>query len=367
MKVNNIKDILLEHGFGPFMGVPCSVFKDLINYLEDNRESKYYLTSSEGEAMGLAGGFSLAGKIPVVLMQNDGYGNAVNPLSSLQLMYKLPCLLLISWRGEPGTIDALQHRIMGNTIKELLSIFEIPFSVLNPGSVDLEDVVLKAKDSIEKLSVPYAMIVKKGYFEKYAIKKTEPIEQFEKRILYLKLLKQFVQEQDIVIGATGFSGRELYQAVEHKGKFYMMGSMGYAASIGMGLAIENQERKVFVLDGDGAMLMHMGNLSTIGYYAPNNLIHICFDNNQYESTGGQKTASSKVDFVKIAEACGYLSAAGLKTLDDFKKIMKTILRTHGPHFVNIRVQPGTIDSLKRPDENPEEIKQTLMDFLKLQK
>ena len=159
MKPATFVDFLDNAGFSPFMGVPCSVFKHFLNYIGDTPQIRNYGCSSEGEAMGLAAGFSLSGKMPIVYMQNDGYGNAINPLSSLQLLYKLPALLLISWRAEPGLKDAPQHGLMGETILQFLDVFDIPYFVLDDISV-LRDRIATAKAHCEKESTPFAFIIK---------------------------------------------------------------------------------------------------------------------------------------------------------------------------------------------------------------
>ncbi|MCK4358360.1 MAG: phosphonopyruvate decarboxylase [Candidatus Cloacimonetes bacterium] len=363
MKVESFVKILKEAGFFPFMGVPCSVFKFLLNYIDNSKEVENYLCSSEGEAMGLSAGFAISGKMPVVYMQNDGYGNAVNPLSSLQLLYKLPALLLISWRAEPGKKDAPQHYIMGKTILRLLDVFEIPYIILKDDIANLENSVMKAKEYCKHNSAPIAFIIKKGYFEKYEKIISKSVNTLNKRIEYIKLLANNVSDNDILLGATGFCGRELYQSIKHKGKFYMMGSMGCLSAIGLGIAKENPNRNIFVLDGDGALLMKMGTLSTIGYYQPKNLIHICFDNNKYESTGGQPTTSITTGFSTIAKACGYKSIDFVTEIEDFQKILENIKQYEKPHFIHIKVKTGTIECLERPSDSPEDMRENLMEFL----
>lgn len=363
MKPEVFVKILYEAGFSPFVGIPCSVFKYPLNYIDDNAYAENYLCSSEGEAMGLAAGFSLSGRLPVVYMQNDGYGNALNPLSSLQLLYKLPALVLISWRAEPGKKDAPQHFIMGKTILKLLDIFDIPYIILEDEITALKDSVKKAKEVCKSSSIPFAFIIKKGYFEKYERVISLSDNNLSERIEYIKLISENVSDNDVLLGATGFSGRELYQCVNHKGKFYMMGSMGCLGGIGLAIAKEYPERDVYVLDGDGALLMKMGTLSTIGYYQPKNLIHICFNNNEYESTGGQPDASNTVDFVKIAEGCGYKSVSDISKIKDFQEILKNIKSYKKPHFIHIKISHGTIDNLERPSDSPEVMKKSLMEFL----
>lgn len=364
MKVEEFIKILEKTGFSPFTGIPCSVFKYLIDYINDSPSVENYICSSEGEAMGLAGGFALSGRVPVVYMQNDGYGNAINPLTSLQLMYKLPALLLVSWRAEPGKKDAPQHLIMGRTILQLLDVFEIPYLVLEDDIDSLNTSIKRAKEHCADKLTPFAFIIKRGYFEKYEKIGSENTGKFDKRIEYIKILAEKIQHRDILLGATGFSGRELYQYVDHKGKFYMMGSMGCLVSIGLAIAKENPDRKVYVLDGDAALLMKMGTLSTVGFHQPKNLIHICFDNNQNESTGGQLTSSITTDFTEIAKACGYKAISNIVNIRSFQKILENIKQYKNPHFIHIKIKPGIVSGLERPSDSPEDMRSNIMEFLR---
>ncbi|MEN8153818.1 MAG: phosphonopyruvate decarboxylase [Acidobacteriota bacterium] len=356
-------DKIKERSFSPFMGVPCSVFTSLLNYIDESSNTENYICSSEGEAMGLAGGFALSGKHPVVYMQNDGYGNAVNPLSSLQLLYDLPALLLISWRGLPGKKDAPQHMLMGETIRELLDIFKIPYRILEEGEEDLESAVKEASEYCTDKKRPFALIIKKGYFSKYKRKVSEENKNLSLRMEYLEELKQHLKKDDILLGTTGFTGRELNQSFDHQGKFYMTGSMGCLASIGLGLSIENKEKRIFLLDGDGAVLMKMGSLATIGHYSPENLIHICFDNSAYESTGSQPTVSTNTDLCKVAEGCGYRYSETVDSVEQFKKVIKKIDKTGKPAFLRVMIQSGTVDGLERPSDTPVQMKERLEKFL----
>lgn len=354
--VNRLKN----ENLGPLMGVPCSIFKDMINYILDKDIIDHYTCSSEGESLGLAGGFALAGKYPIVYMQSDGYGNAVNPLSSLQLLYDLPALLMITWRGEPGKEDAPQHSLMGETLLQQLDIFKIPFIVLNDENYEVS--IVKAADYMKKEHKPYALISKKSLFEKYEIKK-EAVSDLYIRMDYLNILDEYLNEEDIVLGATGFSGREVYQGITHQLKFYMMGSMGCLSSIGLGLSKTYPKKRVFVLDGDGALLMKMGTLSTIGEYQPDNLVHICFDNQAYESTGNQRTNARSCDFQKVAEACHYPTSLSIDTLEEFKLIINNIDDLRKPIFLHIRIKSGTIKDLKRPSVTAAEMKKYFMEKL----
>jgi len=349
--------------FSPFMGVPCSVFTHFLNYLKGSGKESYICTS-EGEAMGLAGGFALAGRLPVVYMQNDGYGNAVNPLSSLQLLYKLPALLLISWRGLPGKKDAAQHMLMGETIEGFLKLFNIPYTVLDKEPDNLSEAVSRAKAHCTESGTPYAFIMKKGYFLKNDDEEEAVQTGLSLRIDYLDVLKTRLKGSDVLLGTTGFTGRELYSYLDHPGRFYMTGSMGCLSAVGLGVAIENKDKRVFLLDGDGSVLMKMGGLATVGNYAPENLIHICFDNNAYESTGNQPTVSKGIELADIARACGYKSTLKINTPGEFEAILQEVDTAVKPMFIRIRVQSGTIDGLPRPLDTPEEMKNKFSAFLK---
>lgn len=349
--------------FSPYMGVPCSVFTPLLNYLNESGKESYACTS-EGEAMGLAGGFALSGKLPVVYMQNDGYGNAVNPLSSLQLLYKLPALLLISWRGLPGKKDAAQHMLMGETIERFLKLFSIPYTVLDEGKDNLESAVSEAKKHCQDNGTPYAFVIKKGYFSKSEKNKEAENSDLNIRVDYLNKLKIHLKESDVLLGTTGFTGRELYSYLEHPGKFYMTGSMGCLSSVGLGVALENRDKRIFLLDGDGSVLMKMGSLVTVGSYSPENIIHICFDNQVYESTGNQPTLSKGINLAEIAKSSGYKETIEIDSPEQFNEVLKKIDKTAKPFFVLIRIKSGTMEGLPRPADTPEEMKNKFSVFLK---
>lgn len=354
---------LRQAAFGPFMGVPCSVFTPLIDHLGTLPAGQHYACTSEGEAMGLAAGFALAGSLPVVYMQNDGLGNAVNPLTSLQLLYRLPALLLISWRGEPGQKDAPQHRVMGALLTGLLDQLQVPCRVLAPGAAELEQALAQAREHCASRSTPFALIVRKGYFEAGAKAAECAGAELAPRLEYIRLLAGAAAPGDVLLGATGFSGRELQQYTEHPGRFYMMGSMGCLPALGLGLAARHPGRTVFVLDGDGALLMKLGSLATIGHYRPANLVHLLFDNQAYESTGGQPTLAAGTDFCALARSCGYPAQERVSSPARFRELLAALPAMAKPLFVHLRVRCGTPAGLPRPEQPPERMRDELMAFL----
>jgi phosphonopyruvate decarboxylase len=354
---------LRSASFSPYLGVPCSVFTPLIDRLGASAANEHFICTSEGEAMGLAGGFALAGRLPVVYMQNDGFGNAVNPLSSLQLLYHLPALLLISWRGEPDLKDAPQHRVMGLALRGLLEQLQVPYLVLEDGDEALNRALLKAREHCRTVSTPFAFIIRKSYFAPGEKASSPAAGAFPQRLAFIQQLAELAGPQDILLGTTGFSGRELQQYTEHRGRFYMMGSMGCLPALGLGLAIQHPRRTIFVLDGDGALLMKLGSLATIGHYRPGNFVHILFDNQAYESTGGQPSLAPGTDFCAVARACGYPAQERVTTTVQFKNLLSALSSSAKPLFIHVRIRSGTPAGLPRPEKQPEQMRDDLMAFL----
>ncbi|MGB9936696.1 MAG: sulfopyruvate decarboxylase subunit beta [Methanobacterium sp.] len=172
----------------------------------------------------------------------------------------------------------------------------------------------------------------------------------------IEAIKAIVEtlEEELVICNIGFPSRELYNVKDSSTHFYMLGSMGMASSIGLGLALST-ERKVVVFDGDGSVLMNMGTLVTIFSQDPKNLILVVFDNQCYGSTGSQCTYTTKIDLYKVAKSVGFKNTFVFEEEIDFKKA----LDAEGPVFVHMKVKPGNAD-VPVIDMEPEEIKERFM-------
>jgi len=317
--------------------------------------------------MGIAAGFALTGRIPVVLMQNSGLGNAINPLTSLQLVYDLPTLLLISWRGEPGKPDEPEHRIMGPITPKFLEVMGIYNECLVESNQRLEVQISHMKDITTKTNKPVALIVRRDTFNKYlgkSAKKGSKMSLMQRKEA-VKIIIDNLNGDEAIISTTGKISRELYyNGKESETNFYVVGSMGCALSIGFGIAQRKPEKKVIVLDGDGAVLMKMGTLATVGHYKPQNLIHIVLDNEAYDSTGGQPTVSATVDLDEVALSSGYLDSVKIYTQEDLKMSLGSALKTKGPHFILIKVLKGADKDLGRPKLTSVQIKERFMNFLR---
>ena len=357
MIVNLLFENLKKCGYGPYTGVPCSILKPVINYAIANEN--YYIASSEGEAMGLAAGFSLAGRKPVVMMQNSGFGNTVNPLTSLQQIYKFPMLMLITWRGEPGRPDEPQHKIMGRKLLELLDLLEVPYRISADSPVKLKENIEFLNEIAETKSCPVALVIRKGAFDSYP-SKIPGIDSKLSREDAIKTISESVYPRTRIISTTGKPSRELLLLNDSERNFYTVGSMGCSASISLGLALEKPKTNFICLDGDGAVLMKMGTLATIGKYKPENLVHICLDNGAYESTGSQSTVSENVDLCKIALASKYITAMEISNQESLKNSIWNAQTSPGPHFIRVLVKCGSRTDLPRPKTTPIENKERFM-------
>ncbi len=328
--------ILKEHGIEAYTGVPCSFFQAAINCVLDDPSLRYIMMPNEGSALALAAGSHMAGISTAVLIQNSGFGNLVNPLTSLVMIYKTPVLIFMSGRAY-GVSDEPQHEIMGRTMTPVLKAMGVNFSEMPDEPETFDDAMEKAMDSMEATHMPYVFLVKKGTIDTYASSKTKPTSYPLKRLDAIKLVTEALKGDESVIATTGMPSRELFSLKDSDKHFYMQGSMGHAAAIGLGIALAQPKKKVVVLDGDGALLMHMGILSSVGFYKPKNFHHIVLDNEAYETTGNQDTTSPNTDFKTIARASGYADSREAATAADVKLALTTLLVQQGPTFLRIKI------------------------------
>ncbi|MCK4764150.1 MAG: phosphonopyruvate decarboxylase [Candidatus Aminicenantes bacterium] len=356
MKAADFIDLLKKNGIRDFTGVPCSVFKEVIAYLEKNEN--YLIASNEGEAMGFAAGISLANRIPAVFMQNDGFGNAVNPLTSLQKLYEFPTLLVISWRGEPGKKDAPQHLWSGKTLLDLLKVFQVDHVLLEPHLSAQEAEIKQLIDNIGRKNSIGAIICRKGIFEKEKIPQKQDEELLSREEASAAVLEEIADDVSI-FSTTGKPSREIYKLRDRNNNFYVVGSMGCTASIAFGFH-RSSGGKTVVFDGDGAVLMHAGTLATIGYYQPEKFLHICLDNETYESTGGQTAVSAVVDLSELARASKYREVAQVKTAAEIRDFVTKWNKNPRLSFLHIKVKNVTDPDLGRPKETPLDLKKRFM-------
>ena len=358
---------LEAQGYDFFTGVPCSMISSLIATLEAHPRLPYVPAVREDVAVGLAAGAWLAGRRPMVLMQNSGLGTSLNALVSLSLMYRLPALLLVTWRGHGGQ-DAPEHLLM------LLEMIRIPHRVLSAKT--LADDIAWGRTESERLSQPVALLLPPGILDLPSHAAATPALATipatraalddpipTPRISRFEALRAAVSAltSEPVVHANGYVCREAFAVKDRIENFYMIGSMGMASAIGLGVALAAPSRPTVVFDGDGNLLMSLGILPMIGggpvmgRARPGNLVHVVFDNALYGSTGGQASPSRTVGLHHIARAAGYERATAVAGADELHTAVATAVAGGGPSFILARVT-GEEQPAPRIPYSPEEIR-----------
>lgn len=357
---------LNSKGFDFFTGVPDSLLASLCAFIDDNVSSESHLiAANEGGAVGLACGYHMAtGKIPVVYMQNSGLGNAVNPLVSIadSLVYKIPILLIIGWRGEPGVADEPQHVKQGAITEDMLEVMDIPSLILGAED-DYDSVIDKSFDLLQQRNSPVALLVKKDTFEPYKTEKTlQNLSEMSREQASECLLAQC--GEDIIVSTTGRTSREVYEirkkAKQQNSDFLTVGGMGHASSIALGAALGAPEKRVVCLDGDGALIMHLGSSAVIGTSKAKNLVHVVLNNAAHESVGGQPTVADKINIRKISSGLGYRAYFEAINIEQIKRSWSEIKNTSGPVFFHVKIGIGSRRDLGRPEDTPQENKLSFM-------
>ena len=349
-------------------GVPDSLLKDFNTCLmETLPEGAFHTTANEGSAIALAAGYYLAtGNPGLVYMQNSGIGNAINPLLSLNdsMVYGIPVLLFIGWRGEPGVKDEPQHVKQGLVTKELLESCGIKYWILGETTESAAETFDRAIDYMQKNSAPAAIIVRKGAFDGVSAKYSNAYSL--KREDAIAAVLDCLDEKCHIISTTGMISRELFERRELRGEshgrdFLTVGSMGHASQIALGVALQKPDKKIVCFDGDGAMLMHMGGAATIGASGVENFLHIMFNNEAHDSVGGQPTIMGGIDILKAAEAFGYDKVSQAYDTDGIRRAVSGFIS--GRCFLEIKVAQGARKDLGRPSQTPAKSKAEFMERL----
>jgi phosphonopyruvate decarboxylase len=325
---------LAKHGWATASGVPCSTFAGPIRHLDE--AGAYETSANEGLALSSSVGAALAGRRQAVLLQNSGLGNLLNPLVSLAIPYRVPVLALMSLRGWPDPAqDEPQHALMGKHSAAILDQLEVWTETVDAGG-DWRGAIARATEVIDNghsafLLVPLQSIGQHPRASVIVEASTLPTSG-----QVAAAVAEWARPESFVVSTTGYLSRFLYAAGDRERNFYMQGSMGHAASIALGFARAEPDTEVIALDGDGAVLMHTGVLSTIGAQAPRNLTHVVVDNGSYASTGGQLTTSACTDFAELALASGYRTAITVEHTESLKTALELNRCQPGPHMVAVR-------------------------------
>ncbi len=371
MKAEKFTEIL---GADFYTGVPDSQLKALCNYLMNTYgiDPKHHvIAANEGNCTALAAGYHLAtGKVPVVYMQNSGEGNIINPVASLlnDKVYAIPVMFVIGWRGEPGIHDEPQHIYQGEVTVRLLEDMGIKTYILGKETTEEElREAMKDFESVLAEGKDVAFVIRKGaltYDGKVVYKNDNEMKREE-------IIRHIIQVsgEDPVVSTTGKASRELFELREafgqsHKYDFLTVGSMGHSSSIALGIAAQKPDTKIWCIDGDGAVLMHMGAMAVLGSEHPENMIHIVINNGAHETVGGMPTVAAGVDLPAVAKACGYPFAVSVDSFESLDSELKAAKARHALTLIEVKCAIGARDDLGRPTTTAKENKENFMEYLK---
>ncbi len=357
-----------------YTGVPDSQLKALCNYLNNTYgidPNHHVIAANEGNAAALAAGYHLAtGKVPVVYMQNSGEGNIINPVASLlnDKVYAIPVIFVIGWRGEPGIHDEPQHIYQGEVTVKLLEDMDIEAFVL--GKETTEDEVVSCMERFNKVleaGKDVAFVVRKGALSYNA----ETVYKNDNSMLREEIIRHIVQAsgEDPIVSTTGKASRELFEIRTEKGQshkydFLTVGSMGHSSSIALGVAVNKPEQRIWCIDGDGALLMHMGAMAVLGSVSPKNLIHVVINNGAHETVGGMPTVAKEMDLIAIAKACGYPNAVSVGSFEALDKELQAAKERNELSLIEVKCSIGAREDLGRPTTTALENKENFMNYLR---
>jgi phosphonopyruvate decarboxylase len=370
--IKKFHEFLNVEGVKFMAGVPDSHLNDFCLYAASELSSeKHVIAANEGNAVALAAGnYFATGNVPLVYMQNSGLGNAINPLLSLtnKEVYSIPLVLLIGWRGDPEVKDHAHHKLQGELTPVLLEAMGIPYKVIDSDGEDAFNVTKWAIEKAKDISSPTALIVKKGMLaktkEKIGVLKDPKLEM--SREMAIKTVINSVPSNSIFIATTGRATREIYEVRENNGQghekdFLNIGAMGHGSSIATGIALAAKDRTVVCLDGDAAVLMHLGALTTHGKIKPKNLLHVILNNGLHESVGGQPSAGFTTNLTAIAENAGYDTIGKeVDTEKDLKDALKILMEKEAPTVIDVHICQGIRNDIPSLNVTFTESKEELM-------
>lgn len=375
INIEQFVECLINNGVKFFSGVPDSLLNDFCNYLQENIDSHcHVIAANEGNAIALAAGYNLAtNTVPLVYMQNSGIGNALNPLLSLsnEDVFSIPMVLLIGWRGDPSVEDHVQHKKQGAITQTLMEILDIPYRILIDDSDESIKAVEWAVSTASEQSSPTALIVKKNVLSQ--TKKIEPKFLKNNNLLSreeaIECILKYLPEDSRYIATTGRATRELYSLREkykmpHSKDFLNVGAMGHASSIGVGLALGSINTPVVCLDGDAALIMHLGSLTTAGKLCIPNFIHVVLNNGVHESVGGQPSAGNISKLTDIAENAGYLTIGkAVNSEKDIIGALESLFPAKSAIFLEVTIRKGIRSDLEPLKIDHHKLKDTFIESI----
>ena len=371
---SDLLSALTAGGVTTVTGVPCSFLTPVINRAINDPSVRYVAATQEGEAAAIAAGAWLGGGLGCAIAQNSGLGNMVNPLTSLLHPARIPAVLVVTWRGQPGIRDEPQHELMGRITTALMELMDVTWARVPAEPGELPAVLERCWALLDERRLPHALLLAgdtvrpEPLHEEAPAGRSIPVTRhgpalpLPTRTEALERLLSELPAEAAVVSTTGKTSRELYELADREQHFYMVGAMGSASAVGLGVALHSA-RPVVVIDGDGAVLMRMGSLAAVAVHGAPNLVHVVLDNGVHDSTGGQRTLSAAVDLPAVAAACGYARVDSCSRLEDFAGAVAAAQEASGPSLVHLRIRPGSPPQLGRPGIGPEEVARRFRAFV----
>jgi len=386
IEARDFVDACLKREFTVWSGVPCPLLGSLIHSAEHSRNIDYVAATSEREATAIAAGAFLGGRIGVVLCQNSGLGGVIDPVASLAFPYRIPMLIILTRRGSEALEDGVQHEMMGRITGDLLLRARVGWEAFPEQRDEIDGALTRALESMESSGLsmessglPYALVMDRPLVidhpraadsEPKRSPRTEPLGCFENdpadrmsRLTAIRTVRDALSGAEALIATAGKTCRDLFSLGHRSNQFYVLGAMGSASSIALGIQRARRDRDVVVLDGDGAALMGFGSLATIGHYGPRRFTHVLLDNEVHASTGGQPTVSPNVDFAAVAAACGYRNAWSTDDGRELAERVREASRTPGPSFIHVKISAVEASESNAPSLTPHQMKAQFMDWI----
>lgn len=374
MDAQHLLSACKDAGIDFFTGVPDSQLKGLCDTLFATygvAGKQHIVAANEGNAIGLCAGHYLAtGRPGLCYMQNSGLGNAVNPIASLMdgQVYGLPCLLVVGWRGEPGVHDEPQHVKQGQITLTQLELLDVPYMVLDKAMTedDFDAAFAEIRAHLDTGRTA-AIVVKKGaltcsmkpkYGNANAMTREEAV----------GVIARLAGKRDVIVSTTGKLSRELFELREamgdgHERDFLTVGSMGHASMIALGIALEQPDRRVWCLDGDGAALMHLGAMAVLGQKKPANLVHVVINNAAHETVGGMPVCEGNMNLTGMAMTAGYRHVSRAASEMELYQAVDAAMTAGELAFIEVMCAVGARDDLGRPTTTPQQNRDALMKFI----
>jgi len=335
---------LIQEEYTHLCVVPCSFANNVINEAINNPNIEYVPCASEAVACSVAAGLRMAGMKPIVIVQSSGVTNMGSCITSLLKPYGVTFPILTSWRTYKEGDSEIQHQHLATELPKLIEAYGYEHTILDSESIDNAIRQIEQCNKMHKIC-----IVKKESFTKVELDEEHKLDlsKYTQRSEFLKSLnKKFKDSNVLFIGTTGNTAREMYTFMPDTNNFYMVGNMGGALSIGLGVSMSG--KKAIVCGGDAEFVMHLGGLTTAGRYKDSiDLIYILFDNESNKSTGGQNTYQNHVNYIEIAKASGFeVIDETFFSLENFNQIIDEFSCKKGLKFMHVKC--GIDDVTPRP-------------------